>query len=68
MLPAKIGAAMALLAGLAACGDNATEQALYGAGAGMLGSLVVDGDPVVGAVAGGAANVAYCQTYPDKCN
>ena len=58
---------IALCAGLAACGDTAGEQALYGAGAGMLGSLVVDGDPVLGAAAGAGANMLYCQQNPGKC-
>ena len=68
MFRLRIIVPVAAALGLAACGENATEQALYGAGTGMLGSLIVDGDPVLGAVAGGAANLAYCQTYPDKCN
>ncbi|MFV0514225.1 MAG: hypothetical protein ACK5MY_11440 [Jhaorihella sp.] len=63
----RILAGLAMLAGLAACGDTPAEQALYGAGAGMLGSYVVDGNPFVGAAAGAAGNVVYCQQFPDKC-
>ncbi|WP_164658010.1 hypothetical protein [Tropicibacter sp. Alg240-R139] len=62
-----IWVALALCAGLAACGDNPTEQALYGGGAGFLGSLAVDGNPVLGAAAGAAANVIYCKTQ-NTCN
>lgn len=67
MRPNKIITAIALCAGLAACGDSTGEQALYGAGAGYLGSLIVDGDPLLGAAAGAAANVLYCEAGPGKC-
>ena len=60
--------ALALVTGLAACGDDPAEQALYGAGAGMLGSYVVDGNPFVGAAAGAAGNVLYCRQFADRCN
>jgi len=63
----KIGFALVLCAGLAACGDSVGEQALVGAGAGVLGSAVLDSDPFVGAAAGAAANVFYCQ-YRNTCN
>ena len=56
------------LLGLAACGETTGEQALYGAGAGYLGSFLVDGDPFVGAAAGAAGNVLYCQKGPGHCN
>lgn len=68
MRAAKIITFTALCAGLAACGDDPAEQALYGAGAGMLGTYLVDGNPLVGAAAGAAGNVLYCQQFPDKCN
>ncbi len=58
---------LALCTGLAACGETPTEQALYGGGAGFLGSLAVDGNPVLGAAAGAAANVIYCKTQ-NTCN
>ncbi len=67
MRTTKIITAIALCAGLAACGDSTSEQALYGAGAGYLGSFVVDGDPLLGAAAGAAANVLYCQAGPGNC-
>jgi hypothetical protein len=54
--------------GLAACGDTALEQGLLGAGAGAGAAIVTGGNAKTGAVIGGAANVAYCQTYPDRCN
>ncbi|TMV07865.1 hypothetical protein FGK63_10425 [Ruegeria sediminis] len=54
--------ALAICAGLAACGDTPAEQALYGGSAGVLGSLVLNTDPVVGAAAGAAGNLLYCQT------
>ena len=60
--------AAAGLAGLAACGDTATEQALYGAGAGAATAVVLDGNPFTGAVVGSAGNLLYCQTNPSKCN
>lgn len=67
MRATKIITTIALCAGLAACGETTGEQALYGAGAGMLGSFAVDGDPIIGAVAGAAANVVYCQAGPGNC-
>ena len=59
---------MALLAGLAACGENVGEQALYGAGAGVVGSALLDGNLVTGAAVGAAANLIYCQENPDQCS
>ncbi|PCH66257.1 MAG: hypothetical protein COC12_13425 [Rhodobacteraceae bacterium] len=63
----KLYTSLALLAALAACGETTGEQALYGAGAGMLGSLLVDGDPLLGAAAGAGGNYLYCQANPGKC-
>lgn len=63
----KLITTLALCAGLAACGETVGEQALYGAGAGMVGALVFDSDPIVGAVAGAAANVIYCEAGPGNC-
>ena len=40
---------------------------LIGAGAGAGAAVVLDGNPVTGAVVGGAANVVYCQRYPSRC-
>ncbi|MCI5095991.1 MAG: hypothetical protein MRY77_06735 [Rhodobacteraceae bacterium] len=56
-----------LCAGLAACGDTTGEQALYGAGAGVAGSALLDGNLVAGAALGAAANVIYCTENPGKC-
>ncbi|NVO23406.1 hypothetical protein [Donghicola mangrovi] len=62
-----IVASVALL-GLAACGDTLGEQALLGGGAGAAAGAVTGGDVVTGAVVGAAGNVAYCRTYPSRCN
>ncbi len=59
--------AAGLLLGLAACGDSVGEQALFGGGAGALGGAAIGGDPVTGAAVGAAGNIAYCQTYPQRC-
>lgn len=67
MRPKGICIGAALCALLAACGDNPTEQALYGGGAGFLGALAVDGNPVIGAAAGAATNLIYCKTQ-NTCN
>lgn len=56
-----------ILAALAACGDTTGEQALFGAGAGAVGSALLDGNLVAGAAVGAAANVIYCSEYPHKC-
>ncbi|RKF14915.1 hypothetical protein D6850_08590 [Roseovarius spongiae] len=63
----RIAAAVLALGALGACGDTFGEQALLGAGAGAGTAAVLDGNILAGAAVGGAANVAYCQTYPDKC-
>lgn len=67
MQKSKLIAGLALCAGLAACGETQTEQALYGGSAGLLTSLVVDGNPVVGAAAGAAGNLLYCKVQ-NTCN
>ncbi|MCI5111906.1 MAG: hypothetical protein MRY75_15255 [Marivita sp.] len=64
--PAKIFGVVALL-GLSACGDTLGEQALLGGAAGGGTAVATGGDPVTGAAVGAAANVAYCQTYPERC-
>jgi hypothetical protein len=56
-----------LLGALGACGDTLGEQALIGGGAGALAGVALDGDPVTGAIIGGAGNVAFCQMYPSQC-
>lgn len=59
-------AGAALLA-LGACGNTAGEQALFGAGTGLAGAAITDGNLATGAAIGAAGNVAYCQTYPHRC-
>jgi hypothetical protein len=63
----RISAGISLAIALTACGDTALEQGLLGAGAGAAGAIVTGGDTTTGAVIGGVANVAYCQTNPDRC-
>ncbi|MDF1853960.1 hypothetical protein [Pseudooceanicola sp.] len=60
--------AAALLGGLAACGNTFGEQAVIGAGGGAITSGVLGGGIGTGALVGAAANVAYCQHYPSRCN
>lgn len=52
---------------LAGCGETPLEQALYGAGAGAGSALILAGDAGTGAVLGAVGNLAYCQTYPQRC-
>ena len=61
------GAILVSFGALAACGDTVGEQALYGAGAGLGASLLVDGNLATGAAVGAAANLVYCQQNPGKC-
>lgn len=63
----RVAVAAFALASLAACGGTAPEQALFGAGAGAGTAAVLDGNLAAGAVIGAAGNVAYCQTFPDRC-
>jgi hypothetical protein len=63
----KLTAVLAMGITLTACGDTALEQGLLGAGAGAAGAIITGGDAATGAVIGGAGNLAYCQTYPDRC-
>lgn len=60
-------ASVALLA-LSACGDTVGEQAAVGAGAGVVGAILTDGDPLVGGALGAAGNVAFCQANPGQCD
>jgi osmotically inducible lipoprotein OsmB len=55
-------------AGLAACGDTGTNQALLGGAAGAGVAVVADANPIKGAVVGAAGNFIYCQANPGKCN
>ena len=52
---------------LSACGDTLLEQGAIGAAAGAGTAAAVDGDIATGAVVGAGVNVAYCQTYPERC-
>ncbi|WP_092065163.1 hypothetical protein [Poseidonocella pacifica] len=60
-------AALVCTLGLAACGDTLGEQVIYGAGAGAAASAATGGDLATGAVVGGAANAAYCQSGRGNC-
>ncbi|WP_306115390.1 MULTISPECIES: hypothetical protein [unclassified Roseovarius] len=53
--------------GLASCGDTFGQQALIGAGAGAGTAAVVGGNVATGALVGAAGNVAYCQSFPNRC-
>jgi hypothetical protein len=55
------------LAALAGCGNNMGEQALIGASAGAVGTVLLQGDPLLGAVVGAGGNVLYCQYQPGAC-
>ena len=63
----SLAALLVAASGLAACGDNPGQQAALGAGAGAAGAIVIDGDPLAGAVVGAAGNLAYCHQYPSRC-
>lgn len=52
---------------LAGCGDTPLQQGLFGAGAGVTGAAVLGGDLGTGAAVGAIGNLAYCQTYPERC-
>ncbi|WP_113910528.1 hypothetical protein [Roseovarius dicentrarchi] len=58
---------MLALSALAACGDTLGKQGLIGGGAGLGTAAVLDGNLAAGAVVGAAGNVAYCQSFPDRC-
>ncbi|EBA16528.1 hypothetical protein RSK20926_22424 [Roseobacter sp. SK209-2-6] len=69
-MPAKpilLTLSIALGSALQGCGETTGEQALYGAGAGALGSALLDGNLLTGAAVGVAANVIYCKENPGKC-
>ncbi len=52
---------------LAGCGDPTGEQVVFGAGAGALGSVLLDANPVTGVAVGVAGNLIYCKENPSKC-
>lgn len=53
---------LAMIMAVSACGHTKSDRALsgagIGAGAGTIGSVIVGGDPLTGAVIGGAAGAA----------
>ncbi|MCQ0092572.1 hypothetical protein [Roseovarius sp. M141] len=59
--------AILALSALAACGDTLGKQALIGGGAGLGTAAVLDGNLAAGALVGAAGNVAYCQSFPERC-
>lgn len=65
----KLPLSLALVAfvGLAACGDTFGERAIIGAGAGAATAVVLQGNPVAGAIIGSAANVLYCKENRHRC-
>ena len=65
--PKALLAVLALTA-LTACGDTLGKQALIGGGAGAAGSALLDGNILAGAAVGAAGNVAYCQSFPERCD
>lgn len=65
---ARLGLGFAALLALGACGDTVAEQAVVGAGAGAGAAVLLDGDPLLGAAGGAAANVLFCQNNPDQCD
>ena len=54
------------VAGLSACLDNDLERGLAGAAGGAVVSDALGGDPVTGAIAGGAAG-ALCDEFTYRC-
>lgn len=59
--------AVAVCAGLAACGDTLGEQALGGAAIGAGAAAVTGGSLATGAAVGAGANVLACQTEVVNC-
>lgn len=68
MLYRKLLLAAALMGSLAACGQSFGEQAVIGAGGGAATSAILGGSVWTGALVGAAANVAYCNQFPSRCN
>ncbi len=67
VLSRKFILALCALLGVSACGDTLGEQALLGGAAGAGTSVATGGNTATGAAVGAAGNVAYCQTYPERC-
>lgn len=66
MLNIRLILAAAAVASLSACLDNDLERGLAGAAAGAVIADAVGGDPVTGAIAGGAAG-ALCDEVTSVC-
>ena len=66
MLHFRLLFAAAAVASLSACLDNDLERGLAGAAAGAVLSDAVGGDPVTGAIVGGAAG-ALCDEVTSIC-
>lgn len=67
MRTSRIWLALAMVGGLAACGDTVGEQALIGTAVGAGTAAVLDGNLVAGAAVGAAGNLLYCQQNPGQC-
>ena len=67
MPTSKLFLAVAVCAGLAACGDTLGEQALGGAAIGAGAAAVTGGSLATGAAVGAGANVLACQTEIVNC-
>ncbi len=63
----KTWLALALVGGLAACGDTVGEQALIGGAVGAGTAAVLDGNLAAGAAVGAAGNLLFCQQNPSRC-
>jgi hypothetical protein len=66
MFKLRLVLACLAVAGLSACLDNDLERGLAGAAGGAVVADAVGGDPVTGAVAGGAAG-ALCDEFTNQC-
>lgn len=58
---------LAAAAGLAACGDTITDQAVGGAAIGAGAAVITENNIAKGAAVGAAGNLLYCQLNPGKC-
>ncbi|AZV78849.1 hypothetical protein EBB79_13870 [Parasedimentitalea marina] len=67
MQAGKITLVLGLCTGLAACGSTTGEQVAFGAGAGAIGSVLLNGNPLTGAAVGVASNLIYCNEKPRNC-
>ncbi|MFC4667798.1 hypothetical protein ACFO5X_04470 [Seohaeicola nanhaiensis] len=63
----RAACALALVGGLAACGDDPLEQGLYGGAVGLGTAAVLDTNVVAGAAVGAGANILYCRQNPGRC-